>query len=39
MESLWEAIRSHPQLFGALGGAFGLALLIWGVIRSSYRYR
>ena len=39
MERLWAAIQSHPQLFGVLGGALGLALLVWAVIRSSYRYR
>lgn len=37
--NLWEAIQSHPQLFGAMGGAAGLGLLIWAVIRTSYRYR
>lgn len=39
VEGLWEAVQANPQLFGALGGALGLGLLIWAVIRSSYRYR
>lgn len=39
MQGLWDAVQAHPQLFGALGGGLGLGLLVWGVIRSSYRYR